>query len=103
MRVVFHPAFPKDVRKFQGDYALVSSGLASRFRAELDDAIAAIKASPRSAGHLLNVKAPPTTEVRRKNLHIFPFFVLYGIIEDRLIIASIIPNRSDPLTWLSRL
>jgi len=102
MRVVFHPAFPKDVRKLLDDYALVSPGLASRFRAELDAAIAAIKASPHGAGHFLNVETPPATEVRRKNLRVFPFFILYGIIEDRLIIASVIPSRSDPLTWLAR-
>jgi hypothetical protein len=103
MRVIFHPAFPKNVRKFQNDYALVSPGLAARFHAELDDALAAIKSSPRGAGHLLNVETPPPMEVRRKNLHVFPFFVLYGIVEDRLIIASLIPCRSDPLTWLTRL
>jgi hypothetical protein len=40
--------------------------------------------------------------LRRKNLRAFPFFVLYGIVADQLIIGSIIPSRSDPLTWLAR-
>ncbi len=32
----------------------------------------------------------------------FPFFVLYGVSEDSLIFGSVIPSRSDPLTWLTR-
>ncbi len=71
MRVIFHPEFPKDIRKFEEDYAEISDGLASRFRNEIDDAVEAIKVSPTSAGHFLNL-------------------------------GSIIPSRSDPLTWLTR-
>ncbi len=42
-------------------------------------------------------------DVRRRNLRAFPFFILYGLSGDTLIIGSLIPSRSDPLTWLIRL
>jgi hypothetical protein len=102
MRVVFHPDFPGDIRKFEGRYSPISEGLAARFRQEVDDAVAAIQASPRSAGHLLNRGSSIVGELRRKNLRAFPFFILYGVMAGQLIIGSIIPSRSDPLTWLSR-
>ena len=101
MRVTFHPEFPKDIRRFEADYATISDGLAARFRQEIDDAVQAIKASPSGAGHFLNVESRIVPE-RRRNLRAFPFFVLYGVIGDRLIFGSVIPSRSDPLTWLTR-
>jgi hypothetical protein len=103
MRVLFHPDFPKDVRKFESDYALVSQGLAARFRSEIDEAIESIKLSPNSAGHFLNLGSAVVRELRRRNLRAFPFFILYGVTGDRLIIGAVIASRSDPLTWLSRL
>ncbi|MFA6287999.1 MAG: hypothetical protein WC661_11500 [Opitutaceae bacterium] len=54
MKVVFHPEFPADQRKFQAGYAEISPGLAERFRQEIDDVIEAIKASPSGAGHFVN-------------------------------------------------
>jgi hypothetical protein len=41
-------------------------------------------------------------EFRRRSLRAFPFFVLYGTTSDSLIFGSVIPSRSDPLTWLAR-
>ena len=103
MRVFFHPEFPKDVRRFAYEYAQVSPGLAARFRGEIDSAIEAIKQSPASAGHFLHLGSKVVAELRRRNLHAFPFFILYGATTDRLIFGSVIPSRSDPLTWLTRL
>ncbi len=54
MKVVFHADFPRDQRKFEGDYGDISAGLAGRFREEIDGAIAAIKAAPSGAGHFLH-------------------------------------------------
>ena len=102
MRVIFHPEFPKDIRKFEADYTSISDGLAARFRQEIDEAVEAIKASPGGAGHFLNLGSSVVTELRRRNVRAFPFFVLYGVIGDRLIFGSVIPSRSDPLTWLTR-
>lgn len=102
MRVTFHPEFPKDIRKFAAEYAQISDGLASRFRHELDSAVEAIKVSPAGAGHFLNLGSAIVPELRRRNLQAFPFFVLYGVVADRLIFGSIVPSRSDPLTWLTR-
>jgi hypothetical protein len=42
------------------------------------------------------------SEFRRANLVSFPFFVLYGIEPERVIIGSLIAARSDPLSWLKR-
>jgi len=54
MTVIFHPEFPNNIRKFESGYAEISSGLAARFRAEVDAAVAAVKSSPQSAGHALD-------------------------------------------------
>ena len=102
MTVIFHPEFPNDIRKFESGYAEISSGLAARFRGEIDSAIAAVKTSPQSAGHFLNLGSAIVPEFRRRNLKAFPHFILYGIAEGRLIFGSVIPSRSDPLTWLMR-
>jgi hypothetical protein len=102
MRVLYHPDFPKDIRKFEADYKQISNGLAARFRKEIDEAISAIKEAPDSAGHFINLKSQIVRDFRRRNLRAFPFFVLYGTTGDSLIFASVIPSRSDPITWLAR-
>lgn len=102
MRVLYHPDFPKDIRKFAEEYRKISVGLAARFHREIDDALEAIKAAPQAAGHFVRTGLQVAPEFRRRNLRAFPFFVLYGISDDRLIFGSLIPSRSDPLTWLAR-
>ena len=102
MTVLFHPDFPNDIRRFTADYQEVSGGLATRFRQEVDQAIEAVKSSPQSAGHLLPLEFQRSFELRRRNLRVFPFFILYGSTPQSLIFASLIPSRSDPLTWLNR-
>jgi hypothetical protein len=103
MRVLYHPDFPQDIRKFEEEYRRVSAGLAARFRAEVDEALTAITSAPQAAGHFLQTGSRVVPECRRRNLRAFPFFVLYGIAGDQLIVGSLIPSRSDPLTWLARL
>jgi len=39
MRVLYHPQFPKDVRRFELEYATISNGLAARFQSEVSQAI----------------------------------------------------------------
>lgn len=102
MRVVFHPEFPVDQRKFEAGYAEISPGLALRFRRDIDAAVDAIKASPSGAGHFVRTGASAVSEFRRRNLEAFPFFLLYGWTGELLIFGSLIPTRSDPLTWLTR-
>jgi hypothetical protein len=76
--------------------------LALRFRTELTDAFEAIQASPQSAGHFVQTGSLVVPEFRRRNLRAFPFFILYGLTDESLIFGSVIPSRSDPLTWLTR-
>jgi hypothetical protein len=102
MRVLFHPEFSQDVRRFADAYLKIAPGLAARFHSEINDAIESIKLSPTSAGHFLNLGSKVVPELRRRNLRAFPFFVLYGATSDQLIFGSVIPSRSDPLTWLTR-
>ena len=101
MRVSFHPEFSSDIRRFESQYAEISVGLAARFQDEVLQAIDAIKRSPTSAGHFLTT-VPARSQLRRCNLRSFPFFLLYGFTEKDLFFGSVIPSRSDPLTWLSR-
>jgi hypothetical protein len=102
MRVLFHPEFAPDVRRFAAAYGKISPGLAARFCREIDEAIESIKQSPGSAGHFLNLASKVVPELRRRNLRAFPFFILYGATSELLIFGSVIPSRSDPLTWLTR-
>ena len=102
MNVRYHPEFPEDVLRFAAQYGEISPRLESRFRAEVDDALARIKAGPTDAGHFLNTGSTIVTDVRRRNLKSFPQFVLYGLHPDLLVIGALIPSASDPLTWLSR-
>jgi hypothetical protein len=74
MTARFHPEFPAEVRRFAKDYAGISIGLGERFRGEIDAGIVAIKSSPGSAGHFLDLGSSIVPEVRRRNLHAFPFF-----------------------------
>jgi hypothetical protein len=101
MRVKFHPDFSRDINRFEAQYSQVSDGLALRFRRDVLQAITTIKSSPTSAGHFLTTAAAGSN-LRRKNLRSFPFFVLYGFTGEELFFGSLIPSRSDPLTWLSR-
>ena len=103
MRIVYHPDLPKDIKRFEAQYCEISDRLALRFRAEVDNAIERIAASPASAGHFLNTGSKIVKEVRRRNLSAFPFFVLYGLHDDLLVFRSLISSASDPLTWLTRL
>jgi hypothetical protein len=102
MTVLYHPEFPVDIRKFEAGYLQISAGLASRYREDIDSAIAAINAAPHAAGHFLNLGSSVVTRFCRRNLKEFPFFILYAVVDEQLIFGSIIPSRSDPLTWLIR-
>jgi len=68
MRVVFHPEFPEDIKRFEAQYQEISDRLAARFRAGVDEAIERIKAAPNSAGHFVNTGSQIVKEVRRRNL-----------------------------------
>ncbi len=102
MTVLYHPEFARDIQRFAVRYADISPKLGVRFRQDVDTALVAVKANPSSAGHFINTGSLILREVRRRNLEVFPFFVLYGLADDRLVFGSVIPSASDPLTWLSR-
>jgi hypothetical protein len=100
--VLFHPEFAQDILRFEAQYRKISTGLAGRFRREIDLAIEAITRSPGGAGHFLQCGSKLIAQLRRRNLPSLPFFILYGCTDVRLVFGSVIANRSDPLTWLSR-
>ncbi len=102
MIVRYHPEFSEDAKRFRRQYSDISERLGVRFEAEVDAAIARIKEAPASAGHFLQVPSEVDRDIRRRNLSSFPFFVLYGQHGDMLIFGSVIPTRTDPLTWLKR-
>lgn len=102
MRAVYHPDFPKDIKRVEAQYREGSERLALRFRAAVDHSLQQIAASPGSAGHFVNTGSRIVKEVRRRNLSLFPFFILYGVSGDMLVFRSLIASASDPLTWLKR-
>jgi hypothetical protein len=98
MTLLFHPEFAEDLRRFEEEYGRVSEALKTRFRAEALSAIEAIRKSPQSAGHYFSVNSAIVPEFRRRNLRAFPFFILYGVTTEAVIVGSLVPSRSDPLT-----
>ena len=102
MKVAFHPEFPRDQRKFEADYREISPALAGRFSRRDRRGSRRDQGRASGAGHFLHTGSAVVPEFRRRNLHAFPFFVLYGWTGDTLIFGAIIPTRSDPLTWLTR-
>jgi hypothetical protein len=102
VRILYHPEFPKDIRRLKGQYKQISRALGLRFQKEIEEAISRIKAQPERAGQFLNTGSSVIRDVRRRDLHSFPFFILYGLHDDQLIFAAVIPSRSDPLNWLAR-
>lgn len=102
MNFRYHPEFPQDVLRFTGQYGAISPRLETRFRMEVDDALARIEAEPTASGHFLQTGSAIVRDVRRRNLVSFPYFVLYGLHADLLVIGALIPSASDPLTWLER-
>lgn len=102
MTVLFHPEFVRDIQRFAIKYAEISPKLEGKFRRDIDIALATVKTNPTGAGHFINTGSLILREVRRRNLEVFPFFVLYGLADDRLVFGSVIPSASDPLTWLAR-
>lgn len=102
MIVLYHPEFAGDILRFATKYSEISPKLGIRFRHDIDAALVAVIASPTGAGHFINTGSRIMREVRRRNLSVFPFFVLYGQADDRLVFGSVIPSASDPLFWLKR-
>jgi len=102
MKVQYHPEFAQDVLRFAGQYGVISPRLEDRFRIEVDEVLARIKERPTAAGHFLNNGSAVVTDVRRRNLASFPYFVLYGLHADLMVVGALIPSASDPLTWLDR-
>ena len=78
MRVLFHQVHAGCLPLRVITYFEISPGLAARFQKEVDAAIEAVKLSPSSAGHYLNIGSKIVPELRRRNLRAFPFFILYG-------------------------
>lgn len=72
MKILFHPEFASDQRKFEADYAEISPGLAARFRAEVDTAITAVKVAPTAAGHFVFGAIIPTRSDPLRWLARFP-------------------------------
>lgn len=104
MRVGYHPLFAQDIKRIESQYGngTISPNLAGRFRAEVDQAIEKIKTAPTAAGHFLNTGSNVVKKVRRRNLHSFPFCVLYSESEEMLFFAEVKPVASNPLSWLKR-
>ncbi len=46
---------------------------------------------PGGAEHFLKMGTGVATELRRRNLRGFPFFVLYGVLGDRLLFGALFP------------
>ena len=54
MTVGYHAEFPRDIRRLEEQYRLVSPRLAKRFLEEVENGIESVKKAPGKAGHFVN-------------------------------------------------
>jgi len=99
MKVVLRNRFFRDQTEYCSAYLSVSETLGVRFEAEVSAAIEVIVERPTSAGHPIPIISKSGQTVRRRNLRIFPFFILYIVHKDRIVLSRLCALRSDPKAW----
>jgi len=101
MKVLVSSAFPHSEWRFRLDYEREASAqVAQRFQNEVDEAVAKIKSAPLAAGHIVYQEPEFGLKFRRRNLRKFPFCILYMFDGELLVLANLLPSRSDQKNWL---
>jgi toxin ParE1/3/4 len=91
-RLIFRPEAQKDVAEAAEWYDQQSAGLSLRFRAALDNTLAAIEENPRLHPQVL----------RRALVRRFPFGIFYVPRTDGVIVVAVLHTARDPRLWRAR-
>lgn len=89
MRIVLHPGARSDILHIMQYYDTASDGVAEDFFAELQRAFTKVGDSPEGY-------AVRTRDIRRANLHRFPYHFYYRILRDRIRILAVRHNARHP-------
>lgn len=84
-----------DLAEARDHYRAIDPVLESGFRHEVERCIAFISRMPES--HPLVFKS-----LRRAGLRRFPYFIIYTVFDDTLVVFGCIHARRDPTHWQSR-
>ncbi|MCK4414649.1 MAG: type II toxin-antitoxin system RelE/ParE family toxin [Candidatus Eisenbacteria sp.] len=93
--VEFHPAAVEEGRAAREWYEQRNTSAAAAFLAELDKAIAKISETPEGSPSYVH-------GTRRFLLRRFPFYVVFRVCRDRIVIVAIAHARRRPNYWKSR-
>jgi plasmid stabilization system protein ParE len=90
-----HPEVASDLRDAISWYARISSGLANRFRQEVQQAFDWIAENP-------GVSAVAFDDVHFTRVHSFPYLIQYRLLEDTPVVLGVFHGASDPAKWRRR-
>jgi len=96
MKVRFHPIARTELREAYDHYSMISPVLTSRFAMEFLRIVNLIVENPtawRAIGR----------RTRRRNLHRFPYGVIYQVLEDHIRIVAVAHLKRRPGYWRKRL
>lgn len=99
MKLFFHEEFQRDVARVQLEIDLRYPGQGARFLADLRQAVSAVGQSPLAAGHFILHESVLPRTLRRRNLRIFPFFIVYRTKATSVEFGGLVPTKSDPDKW----
>jgi ParE-like toxin of type II ParDE toxin-antitoxin system len=93
--LVIRPAAEADFAEAKTRYAAVSEDLGERFMNALEAALHRIEATPL-------IYAAEKWDARRAHLRQFPFFVVFRVVMNKVIVLGLFHERRDPALWQAR-
>jgi toxin ParE1/3/4 len=93
--VVWRPIARAEFDDAGDRYEQRSAGLGARFTRAVQDVLDRIASLP-------GLYAPIYQDVRCGPVRRFPFVVLYRVLPDRILVIGVVPSKSDPAVWQSR-
>ncbi len=99
--VVFHPDARADLLEARQFYENQAAGLGARFVDEVDLVVQLIQAHP-ELGAPYGSPERSTMPLRRWSLHRFPFYLVYTIEDDSIIVLATAHQRRRPGYWRNR-
>jgi plasmid stabilization system protein ParE len=85
-----------DAQEASAFYAGRSPGLGAEFTAEMERVLALLAANP-------DIGTPVTSELRRLLLRRFPYYLLYRVEEDGIVVLAVGHHSRRPGYWQDRL
>jgi toxin ParE1/3/4 len=84
-----------DLAEARDHYRAIDPALESGFRREVERCVAAISRMPEMHPRVFK-------SLRRIGLRRFPYFIVYAVLDDTLVVFGCIHARRDPTHWQAR-